>query len=83
MITNIAILSLAVSFIFLLLDKVGLKEYMQIYGSRFIHKLSNCNFCICFWLSVIISIIFYIFVSRNNECILYPFLITPLARRII
>lgn len=83
MITNVVILSLLVSFVFQLIDKIGLKEYAQVYGNRTVHKLFSCNFCICFWLSVLLSLVFYIFVSRNIECALYPLLITPLARKTI
>ncbi len=81
--TNIVILSLATSFVVMLIDKVGIVEHMQIHGVKIVSKLFNCNFCICFWTSILLSGIYYIFVSRNIECLLYPLLITPLVRQLI
>jgi hypothetical protein len=80
---NIICLSLLAAFMILLITKLGIREWVQTFGSKLFAKLFSCDFCLSFWVSVILSVIFYTFVNRDLECIIYPLLATPIIRRLI
>ena len=73
------IVALIASFIVLLLNKVGVLEWMQIKGNEFISKMANCHFCLSFWVALIISI-FIAFYFQNPILILVPICSTPITR---
>jgi len=83
MVQNIITLALGATFILLFIQKIGVREWVQIHGPKLISKLFNCDFCLSFWICVVLSIIFYTFVCKEIEVVLYPFLATPLVRILI
>jgi len=83
MVQNIITLALGATFILLFIQKIGVREWVQIHGPKLISKLFNCDFCLSFWICVVLSIILYTFVCKEIEVVLYPFLATPLVRILI
>lgn len=88
-----AVVALLATFIYILLMKWGVWEYLQVHAdawiSKLIHKevsffnkLFSCPFCITWWVSVLICIFFFI-LSGYVEILLVPFCSTPLARHLL
>lgn len=46
---------LGVTFFITLLEKWGIREDLAVHGSEFVSDLVSCNFCLGFWLSLIVS----------------------------
>ena len=70
------------AFVILFMMKTGIRERVQIKGSRIVSKLFSCDFCLSFWVALVLSIISAIF-TKQIEFILIPFLSTPLTRILI
>lgn len=70
------------AFCLLLAYKLGIVELLQVEGNEFISKMAHCDFCMSWWLSVIISVIIII-ASGDVMFLLTPFFATPIARRLI
>jgi hypothetical protein len=49
--------ALVASFFLLLFKKIGIVEWLQVHGGDLISELANCDFCLSWWLSLIIAII--------------------------
>lgn len=49
--------ALVASFFLLLFKKIGIVEWLQVHGSDLISELAHCDFCLSWWLSLIIAII--------------------------
>ena len=73
------IVALVAAFVVVLLKKWGVAEYMQVHGDRFTSQLFSCDFCMCFWASVMIACVSTVFVD-GAWMMAVPFLSTPLAR---
>lgn len=59
----VGLLALLVSFVRTVAEKWGILEWMQSHApSEFLHKLLTCNFCLSFWIGMVISIFLAIFV---------------------
>lgn len=77
---NIAvIIALIAAFVILLAGKLGLLEWVQINGNRFFSEMANCNFCLSFWVGLVLSI-FFAFALGNSIILLVPLISTPLTR---
>lgn len=74
--------ALWVAFLLLLAYKVGIVEWMQVHGGKFISKMAQCDFCMSWWLSVIITLVF-LGLTGDVELLVVPFLSTPIARRLL
>ena len=64
------IIACIAAFIVTLLHKWGAVEYMQVHADDFpevVNKLFECDFCLSWWVSVIISIVFAITMSYFDE----------------
>lgn len=79
---KIICLSLFAAFVILLITKIGLREWVQTFAPKLLSKLFSCDFCLSFWICVLISFVFYIFVKDENILVL-PFLASPLTRLMI
>jgi len=59
---NILLKSLWIAFIkkflFAVLYKLGVIDYFQIHTKGLVHKLFGCDFCMSFWIVLIIVVIF-------------------------
>lgn len=79
------IIACIAAFVVTLLHKWGAVEYMQIHAYNFpevVNKLFSCDFCLSWWVSVIISIVFAISMSYLLV-LLCPFIATPVAKFIL
>lgn len=70
------------TFILLLAYKVGFVEWMQVHGCNIISKMAHCDFCMSWWLCLILSLIVLGF-SGDLHILVVPFLATPIARRLL
>ena len=76
------VVALWVCFLLLLAYKVGIIEWLQVHGGCFVSKLASCDFCMSWWLSVILTLILFCFLG-NSYLVVVPFLATPIARRLL
>ena len=74
--------ALWVAFLLLLAYKVGLIEWMQVHGGKLISQMAQCDFCMSWWLSVIITLVVLCF-TGDVMLLVVPFLSTPIARRLL
>lgn len=77
------LISLIVAFIVLFLNKTTirykLRDYADLYKVSLIAKMLDCDFCLCFWLAVVLSI--FVFLLFGNLLFLFiPILSTPISR---
>lgn len=76
------IVACASAFFLILMDKWGVREMMQIHGNRLISKMAGCTFCLGFWVSVIISVIFAI-ITLDAVYLVAPIISSPITRYIL
>lgn len=74
--------SLFATFLLLLAYKVGLVEWMQVHGSNMISKMAHCDFCMSWWLCVLVTIV-VISVMQEPYLLSVPFIATPLTRHLL
>lgn len=67
------------AFLLLAAYKMGIVEYLQVHGNKLVSEMAHCDFCMCWWLSVAVSVVFLV-VTMDFLCLGIPFLSTPLAR---
>ena len=67
------------SFIILFISKVNLRNFIIVRAPKIISKLFSCDFCLCFWISLILAIILAI-IFNNINIIITPIISTPVAR---
>lgn len=73
------IIALIVAFIILLIGKLGLRNYLIARAPKLISELLECDFCLSFWLSLILACILAIIIGDIN-IIFIPVLSTPIIR---
>lgn len=73
------IVGLWAAFILLLSYKLGVIEWMQVHGCKLISEMAHCNFCLSWWVCLILSIVALCFVG-DLHIIAVPFIATPIAR---
>lgn len=78
-VTMTLIVALIAAFLLLAAYKTGIVEYLQVHGNKLVAEMAHCDFCMCWWLSVAVSIVFLV-VTMDFLCFGIPFLSTPLAR---
>lgn len=83
MLQEIALLALFAAFLIHLSSKWGLREKGQIYAPRLISEALSCDFCISFWVCLLLSAILYIFVSKDLTVLFYPVFATPITRLLL
>ena len=70
------------AFTLLLLVKWKVIEWMQVHGNDFLSKMANCDFCLSWWVNVILSIILFA-VTLDVTVLAVPFCATMLTRKMI
>jgi hypothetical protein len=70
------------AFTLLLLVKWKIIEWMQVHGNDFLSKMANCDFCLSWWVNVILSIILFA-VTLDVMVLAVPFCSTMLTRKLI
>lgn len=89
----VVIVALVIAFIWEVLYKWGVWEYLQVHAdagfekvfhkeSSFFNKMFSCTFCTCWWLSVL-SCILVTLISGDWRFLLIPFCSVPLTRFIL
>jgi len=82
MLEKIMIIALISSFVVLLFLKSMKKKIEITTKNKIIYDLINCNFCLSFWICLLISIIFCLIYKEFNY-IYYAILATPITRYLI
>lgn len=75
-------IALAAAFAILLIGKLGIRDSVIIKAPKLISQLFDCDFCLSFWVSVILAIILAIF-FREMSIIFIPIISTPITRILI
>lgn len=83
MLNYVVYIALAGAFTILLSGKLGFTEYVQMHTVSPIANLFRCVFCLAFWISVVMSIILYIFADTGLCVLLCPVFTTPLIRFLV
>lgn len=78
-VTMTVIVAMMAAFLLLFAYKTGIVEHLQVKGNRLVSEMAQCDFCMCWWLSLAVSIVFLV-VTMDCVCLGIPFLATPLAR---
>lgn len=87
---TVLIVALAVSFIWTVLYKWGVWEYLQVHAdawfedftqteSDLFNRMFSCTFCTCWWLSVLICIPSAV-IAGDWHILLVPFCSVPLSK---
>ena len=77
-----AFIALIAAFILLFANKLGFIEWLQINGNRFFSEMARCNFCLSFWVGLVLSILFAVY-TGNMNILFVPIISTPLTRFLI
>ena len=79
---QIVIVALVTAFTILLISRIGLRDFIIIRSSKPISKLFSCDFCLCFWIGLTITLIAHFIVGWPFTFIL-PACSTPIARYLL
>ena len=75
------VVALVASFVLLLFKKIGIVEWLQVHGDDLISELAHCDFCLSWWLSLIVAIIAAAIVG-DWWVIITAVLATPICRKL-
>lgn len=75
----VILMASAAAFLILTAKKRKLIEFAQMRVPRKSAKLLSCDFCLSFWLNVILSIVLF-FITKDATILLYCFVATPITR---
>lgn len=70
------------AFLLLLAYKLGIVEWLQVHGDPIISKMAQCDYCMSFWLCVIIMLVMAA-ITDDAGLICVPIIATPIARRLL
>ena len=79
---QIAIVALIAAFTILFISRIGLRDFIIIRSPKPISELFSCDFCLCFWISLTITLIAHFVVGWPFTLIL-PTCSTPIARYLL
>jgi hypothetical protein len=76
------IICLTASFILSLLSKWGVIEWLQVHSPcELVYKWASCKFCLSFWTSLALSIVFMI-IFKRIDILAVPFLIPAILKNL-
>lgn len=75
-------IALTAAFIILLIGKLGIRDNVIITAPRLISQLFSCDFCLGFWISLILAIILAI-IFNNIDILFTPILSAPIIRILV
>lgn len=78
----IAMVSIAVAFEVLLLEQTGLRNKLIERSPRLLSIMFSCDFCLCFWSSVVTCFILFLLLGLPIVWIV-PIFSTVIARRLL
>lgn len=81
---NSFILALFITFVIIVLTKVGLRDFLRNIcdkkkGFELFAEAIDCNFCFGFWLSLFCAV-WLSLITEDNNWLICPFLAAPLIR---
>lgn len=88
LLTNSILVALAAAFAVLLFSRLEVskgttaRRYLQIHAPKLISEMVSCDFCLCFWMSVLLTVII-MFPLTRVDALFIPFLATPVARFLV
>ena len=71
------------SFTIMLLEKLGIRDRIVERAPMLISKLFDCDFCLSFWVSLILAVILAIINCEFTIFIIVPFISTPITRMLL
>lgn len=77
------IIACIASFTIMLLEKLGMRDRIVERAPMLISKLFDCDFCLSFWTSLILAVIFALITRELSIFIIVPFISTPIARMLL
>ena len=78
----ILLVSLVAAFCVLLVKKLGIAEYVQVHGNRFMSQLFSCDLCMSFWAAVVISTLIAV-IEGDALLLVVPLFSTPITRMLV
>lgn len=78
----IIVVSTFAAFSLILLAKWGIIEYVQVHGNTFFSKMFHCDFCLSFWVGLLISIVCAI-IMQDISLLCIPFCSTIITRNLL
>ena len=75
-------IALWVAFLLMLAYKLGIVEWLQINGNKFFSDMAHCDFCMSWWLCLIVTMMIMCF-TCNLHLLVVPFIATPIARKLL
>jgi len=80
--------ALIATFLLLLMGKWGTIEWVQVHGSKLFSDMFSCQFCLSFWISILITFLLLIFITFTNGNIspfyvFIPICATTLIRKLL
>lgn len=79
---QIVIVALITAFTVLFISRIGLRDFIIIHSPKSISELFSCDFCLCFWIGLTITLIAHFVVGWPFTFIL-PACSTPIARYLL
>lgn len=73
------IIALIACWVILFITKTGAREYIQVHAPKLISQMFSCDFCLSWWLCLLLAICFSIG-TGNPIIILCAFCATPITR---
>lgn len=67
------------AFIILFIGKIGIRDNVIAKAPKLISQMFDCDFCLSFWVSLILAVILAIFSGQLN-LLLIPILSTPITK---
>ena len=77
------IIACMTSFIVMLLEKLGIRDRVIERAPILLSKLFDCDFCLSFWISLILAVILALITCELIIFIIIPFVSTPIARMLL
>lgn len=75
-------IALAAAFVILLIEKLGIRDSIVVNAPKLISQLFDCDFCLSFWMSLILAVILAIFFDEFS-ILFIPIISTPITRILI
>lgn len=79
---QIVIVALIAAFTILFISRIGLRDFIIMRSPKPISELFSCDFCLCFWIGLTITLIAHFVVGWPFTFIL-PACSTPIARYLL
>ena len=75
----VLVVATVAAFLLTVAKKWGVIEYVQVHGNDFFNKIFRCDFCLSWWVVVLLSVLFAI-CTGNPALLLVPFCSTTITR---